>query len=330
MRNNTQDKTLERNYISKWKYMMKDYELVKKHKHPKFRFVSDFYKFHKTNRQIFLKYYHRYLSCPEDQSLLPRKRGPHWKSRRRSDIELIEEMIKEHRRYGINRYELCLILNMLLKKLGKKKLSPSFVYRILKKQGISRLNPKMKEERRRIIKEKAGELGHIDCHYLGKDLLVSTSKRYYLVCLMDDCTRVTWVEVVEDIKSLTVMFSAIKILSLLEKKYRIRFKEMLSDNGPEFASRNNKSHHPFEKLLLEMEIKHRYTKPYRPQTNGKVERFWRTLNEDLIEGTTFETIEEFKDELEQYLIYYNEIRLHQGIGHKTPSQMNAESERARL
>ena len=330
MRNNTQDKTLERNYLSKWKYMIKDYELVKKNKHPKFRFVSDFYKFHKTNRQTFLKYYHRYLNCPEDQSLLPRKRGPQWKSRRRSDIDFIEEMIKKHRRYGINRYELCFMLNMLLKKLGKKTLSPSFVYRIFKKRGINRLTPKMKEERRRIIKEKAGELGHIDCHYLGKDLIVSASKRYYLVCLMDDCTRVTWVDVVEDIRSLTVMFSALKILSLLEKKYRIRFKEMMSDNGPEFSSRQNKNHHPFEKLLLEMEIKHRYTKPYRPQTNGKVERFWRTLNEDLIEGTTFETIEEFKDELEQYLIYYNEARPHQGIDHKTPAQMNAKSERARV
>ena len=44
MRSNTQDKTLHRNYISKWRYMIKDYELVKNKRHPKFRFVSDFYK----------------------------------------------------------------------------------------------------------------------------------------------------------------------------------------------------------------------------------------------------------------------------------------------
>ena len=140
MRNNTMDKTLERNYVSKWRYMIKDYELVKKNKHSKFKFVSDFYKFHKTNRQTFLKYYNRYLNCSEDQSFLPRKRGPKWKTRRRSDIDFIEEMIKEHRRDGMNRYELCQILNMLLKNLGKKKLSPSFVYRIFKKEGINRLN----------------------------------------------------------------------------------------------------------------------------------------------------------------------------------------------
>jgi hypothetical protein len=50
---------------------------------------------------------------------------------------------------------------------------------------------------------------------------------------------------------------------------------MLSDNGSEFGSgkkANNKDTNPFEKLLTEMGIKHRYTRPYRPQTNGKIER----------------------------------------------------------
>lgn len=56
-----------------------------------------------------------------------------------------------------------------------------------------------------------------------------------------------------------------------------------------------------------------YTRPYKPQKNGKEERFWRTLNNDLIEGTTFESVEELKDKLFQYLIYYNEHRPHQGF-----------------
>ena len=328
MRNNTQDKTIERNYISKWQYMIKDYELVKSKKHPKFRFVSDFYKFHKTNRQTFLKYYHRYLSLPEGSSLIPRKRGPKWRVRR-GDCSYVEGEVLKHRRNGMNRYETCCILNPLLKERGEKPLSPSGVYRIFKRNGVSRLRPKMKENKRKIIREKAGELGHIDCHYLGKDLIVSETKRYYLVSVLDDCTRVAWAEVVEDIKSVTVMFTTMRLLSLLAQKYEIRFKEMMSDNGPEFCSRNNKENHLFERMLLEMEVKHRYTRPYRPQTNGKVERFWRTLNEDLIEETVFESIEEFKDELEKYLIYYNQFRPHQGLDQKTPLEMNKICERAR-
>lgn len=60
------------------------------------------------------------------------------------------------------------------------------------------------------MKEKAGELGHLDCHYLSKDMIVGSKQRYYLVCIIDDCTRIAWAEVVEDIKSLTVMFCYIK------------------------------------------------------------------------------------------------------------------------
>jgi len=71
-------------------------------------------------------------------------------------------------------------------------------------------------------------------------------------------------------------------------------------------------------MLAEMQIKHRYTKPYRPQTNGKAERFWRTLDEDLIEGATFDDLQHFKNELLEYMLYYNEFRPHQAIHGMTP------------
>ena len=52
-----------------------------------------------------------------------------------------------------------------------------------------------------------------------------------------------------------------------------------------------------------------------------MERFWRTLNDDLIDGTTFASLAEFRDELEQYLLYYNEVRPHQALEGKTPKQI---------
>ena len=79
--------------------------------------------------------------------------------------------------------------------------------------------------------------------------------------------------------------------------------------------------HPFERMLIELGVKHRYTQPYRPQTNGKVERFWRTLKEDLICETDFDSLEELKDELLQYMCYYNHERPHQGIEGKKPADM---------
>ena len=77
-------------------------------------------------------------------------------------------------------------------------------------------------------------------------------------------------------------------------------------------------------MLIGLGISHRYTLPYRPQTNGKVERFWRTLQEDLISEADFDTPEELKDKLLQFLYYYNHQRPHQGIDGKAPADRTPE------
>ena len=315
MRDNSKDGTIERNYIQKWRFLIKEYQLVKAKRHPRFRFVQDFYAFHGTNRQTFAKYYNRYLELNTSESLLPLKRGPRWRSRR--TLPYIEEKVLELRRRGINRYEIYGILKPILKSHTP---APSTIYAISRRHNLNRLTKPMQETRRRIIKTRAGELGHLDCHHLSRDLVLGSRQRYYLVSLLDSCTRLAWAEVVEDIKSLSVMFAALKSINLLKAEYGVRFEAILTDNGPEVASHGKKDQHPFERMLMELGIKHRYTRPYRPQTNGKVERFWRTLNEDLLEDTTFESVEELKDELMQYLIYYNTQRPHQGLGGQTPLQ----------
>ncbi|WP_157956347.1 integrase core domain-containing protein [Wolbachia endosymbiont of Folsomia candida] len=313
MRRNTEDKTLERNYQSKWRFLIKEYEQTKAKKHPFYRFVGDFYHANGINRQTFCKYYNRYRNSGLEKEFLPRKRGPRWESRR-TDIE-IEKAVIEERKKGINKYEICAIL---AKKLGNKTPSPSGIYNIIKRAGMNKLSTKEKEVKRKIIREKAGELAHIDCHYLSKDMIINESKRYYLVCVIDDASRIAWAEVLENIQSLNVMFAVLRCFNYIKQSYSIQFKEVMTDNGPEFASRSNLDGHPFERMLVEIGLKHLYTRPYRPQTNGKVERFWRTLNDDLIEGTTFETAQEFKDELFRYLIYYNEHRPHQALGGIAP------------
>ena len=316
MRNNSEDQTLERNYIQKWRFLVKEYELVKANRHPHFRFVQDFYKFHGASRQTFAKYYNRYRQeGGVDSSLLPRKRGPRWKSRR--TLPFIEEKVLELRRNGINRYEIYAILKPKLKEWTP---APSTIYAISRRHNLNRLTKPMEQSKRRIIKSRAGELGHLDCHYLSRDLVVGSKKRYYLVSLLDSCTRLAWVEVVDDLKSLSVMFAALKSINFLNAEYGVRFEAILTDNGPEVASHRNREQHPFERMLMELGIKHRYTRPYRPQTNGKAERLWRTLNEDLLEETTFESVEELRDELMQYLLYYNSERPHQGLGGLTPLQ----------
>jgi len=319
MRNNNKDLTLVRNYLQKYQFLISEYELVKRKKHPKYRFVKEFYTANDTDRRSFLKYYNRFKQSGKSKDLLPQKRGPKWKTRR--TLPFIEQKVLSLRDKGNNRYE---IVNILKPKLKKFTPSPSGVYNILKRYGKNRLTKPMQASKRKIIKEKAGELAHIDTHYLPKGIIVNDTKRYYLLGIIDSCTRVTWVELIDDLKSLTAMFAALKSLNVLSDHYNIKFKEMLSDNGPEFGPKTSKSkeNHPFEKLLKELEIKHRYIRPYRPQTNGKIERFWRTIEDDLIRETYFESKEKLKEEIIHYLYYYNEERSHQSLNGMAPNKFN--------
>jgi transposase InsO family protein len=319
MRNNSQDETIKRNYIQKYRFLIREYQRVKAGQHPQFRYVKDFYAFHDTDPRSFLKYYNRYLQSGREEDLLPRKRGPKWKTRR--PLPYIENKVIALRERGMNRYEINHVLKPTLKALTP---SPSGVYSILRRNGLNRLKPAMKANKRRIIKEKAGELGHIDTHHLSKCLIEGQSAKRYLVCVIDACTRIAWAEVVEDLKSLTVMFATLRCLNIIADRYNIRFAEVLTDNGPEVGTKtsNKKAEHPFERMLIELGIKHRYTRPYRPQTNGKVERFWRTIEDDLLHEATFDSLDHLKDELLQYLYYYNHERPHQALEGKTPADSN--------
>ena len=328
MRINSKDDTLKTNYIQKYQFLIKEYELVKSKHHAVFKRVKDFYVHHGTCPQTFLKYYGRFKnSGGNENALLPGKRGPRFKTRRTP--EAIEALVLKERDKGCNRYEINSILKPLLK---DKTPSPSTIYVILKRYGKNRLTTKMKTEKRVIIKEKAGELAHIDCHHLSKDTIANGTSRYYVLCVIDSCTRVAWAEVLPDIKAITAMFATLHCFNHIADRFDIRFAEALTDNGPEFGPRQSKKkkEHPFERLLMELGIKHRYTRPYRPQTNGKVERFWRSLNEDLIRDTYFESIEHFKKELFDYLLYYNKLRPHQGIAGKTPEQFAKNCQRITL
>ena len=315
---NINDFTVERKYLDTYRFMIKEYEQVKLKVHPVHKYVEDLYKAWGTNRKSFLKYYNRFKQSGKELDLLPRKRGPRYKTRR--PLKFIENKVIELRQRGNSKHEIVSILKPTLNKFTP---SPSGVYNICRRYGLNKLTPKLKQNKRKIIKERMGQLGHIDCHHLGKAIIRGESRKLYLVCVLDDYSRLAWAEVTEDVTALTVMFATLKCMNILHDQYKIKFEEVITDNGPEFGQRNSKSKmgHPFERMLLELGIKHRYTQPYRPQTNGKVERFWRTIKEDLITETDFDSFDEFKDEVLQYMVYYNHERPHGGIEGKKPCDM---------
>jgi transposase InsO family protein len=313
MRDNSFDRTIERNYVQKWRFLIAEYEEVKAGRSERFRRVGEFYRHHGTCSQTFRKYYNRFLLGGRDEDLKPRKRGPKWKTKRTPAA--IEAEVIRQRELGLNRYEIYAVLH----ETQQSSPSHSTLYRIFCRHGKNRLTTPMIEAKRRIIKQKLGELGHVDLHQLPADIFLTPPPRpCYVVSVIDACSRLAWAEIVETKKALPVMFKTLKILNTLNVRYGLKFLEILSDNGAEFAARKHPTDHPFESMLIELGIRHRYIKPYRPQTNGKVERFWRTLDDDLIEGTTFDNVANLANELLEYLIYYNELRPHQALAGSTP------------
>ena len=314
------DKTLARNYLKHMKQLVQEYELIKAKKHSRYIFVTEFYKANNITRQNFIKYYKRFKLSSMDSSLVPAKRGRKFGTLK--SIPFIQNKIVELREKGFGRYE---IHDFLLPKYGKYTPSATTIYNILVKKGLNKLDPRVIQiNKRRIIKEKAGEMGHMDCHRLAKGILEGKSDEYFLLTLTDDFTRLVFSIVIPNLQALTVMLSTQKLLAVFNRCYGIDFESILTDNGSEFGRKDikekTKENHPFERLLLEYNIKHKYTKPYRPQTNGKVERFWRSLEEELLKEQVYQDKSQLEEELFEYCCYYNHIRRHQGIDNMTPYQ----------
>jgi hypothetical protein len=161
---NTKDMTVERKYLDTYRFMIKEYELVKKKQHPTFSYVQDLCCAWGTNRKSFLKYYNRFKQYGNELDLLPRKRGPKYRTRR--PVKFIENKVIELRQKGNSKYE---IVSLLKPSLNKFTPSASGVYNICKRYGLNKLTQKMQQNKRKIIKERMGQLGHIDCHHLGKN-----------------------------------------------------------------------------------------------------------------------------------------------------------------
>jgi len=317
------DRTTERERVKQLLRIIREYELIKSATHPTLKTVQELTRTNGLSRQLLNKYLRRYEMLGED-GLLPQKRGQKLHTIRKYAKEVSERVISL-RRQGYNRYDIM----ELMGKGSKPVPSKSWVNNKLVLYGLNKMTDEIKEERRRIIKERIGELGHIDSHYLPKGIIKGDGKQYYLISVIDDCSRLMWSEMTDTLSSLNVMFRVMRCLQMLKSAYGVEFKEMLTDNGGEYGSgptAKNKNKHPVERLLQELNIKHIYTRPYRPQTNGKVERLWGTLETELL-SETFESREGLEEELLKYIVYYNEYRPHQGIGNKTPLEYSKNCQR---
>ncbi|RME44701.1 MAG: hypothetical protein D6791_12570, partial [Chloroflexi bacterium] len=163
---------------------------------------------------------------------------------------------------------------------------------------------------RRYEKKRANAQWHIDL----KHTTLADGTKVYICILIDDYSRYALAAVAGTSASTewvaSVTQQAIQRFGTPE--------QLVSDNGREFVSVWQESLTQFGKLLVQQGIEHLTSAPYYPQGNGKAEAFIQILNRELLQGKRFETLEELQQALDQYLVYYNNYRLHSALGWKPP------------
>ena len=196
--------------------------------------------------------------------------------------------------------------------------SKSTVGRVLRRAGLSRLSDlEPAEPIVRYEHERPGDLIHLDTKKLGR--IERMGKRIpgsshnpikagweYLFVAIDDHARIGFTDMYPDEKKA----SAAQFLHNTVAYFRsldVRPKRILTDNGSCFRSK------PFAQACRDLRLKHSFTRPYRPQTNGKAERFIQSALREWAYGIPYRHSSERTAMLERWIHHYNWHRPHQGI-----------------
>jgi len=221
------------------------------------------------------------------------------------------------------RYERC-----TMRRIAKDLTAPlSTVGRWLKAIGLGRLrNLEPKEPVRRYQWAQPGDMIHVDTKQLarfervghritGDRRLGSSPGAGYEKAhvAVDDATRLAYVEVLPDEQKATTVGFLVRAVSWFNSQ-GITCRRVLSDNGSAYRSKQ------WRQACTVLGLKAKRTRAYRPQTNGKAERFIKTLQAEWAYAMPYTSSEERKRWLPRYLAIYNGRRCHMAIGGRTPFQ----------
>jgi len=143
--------------------------------------------------------------------------------------------------------------------------------------------------------------------------MLKSQYRVYMIGFMDDNSRflVSW-----GLYRFQTANNVLEVLRAGLEKHGSP-KEILSDNGRQYHTWRGKS--SFSKTLIKLGIRHVRSRPYHPQTCGKIESFWRNLYQELLSQVPLSSFEEAQAKIGEYVEYYNFKRPHQGIGNLIPA-----------
>jgi transposase InsO family protein len=136
-----------------------------------------------------------------------------------------------------------------------------------------------------------------------------SKKHYYLITIIDGCSRfiVAW-DLREKMEDSDV--------GIVQQNALERFPEasgrFITDNGSQFIGKE------FKEFIAQHGFSHVKTSPYYPQSNGKIERWHKSIKGECIRRKHFADVDYAREVIAAYVDYYNEIRLHSAIGYVTP------------
>lgn len=203
-------------------------------------------------------------------------------------------------------------------------MSPSTVARICRAAGLNRLRAlEPQEPVVRYERDQPGELIHIDIKRLGRfdrvghritrSRSTGSSKQgfEFVHVAIDDASRLAYAEILTDesgASAATFLRAAVRWFAKLD----IRVERVMSDNGSGYVS------NAFRNACAELDLRHKRIRPYRPKTNGKVERLIQTLLREWAYRFVYSSSAERRRWLTPYLHFYNVHRAHSALNYNPP------------
>ena len=192
------------------------------------------------------------------------------------------------------------------------KISTRKVKQILEKNDLAKTDypkPKKKQHTRRFERLSRNEMWMMDLmHYS-----IKKEGKFYLISILDDYSRFIVAHGVFKKKTVDNVIDVFHQAVDNEGQPN----EFLTDRGSQFHSWKGESR--FKKLLDKMNIKHILASSQSPQTIGKIESFHRNIQRELLRQQYFDSIQEVKNAIDEYIQYYNHERVHMGIDYLTPA-----------
>lgn len=253
------------------------------------------------SRGKFFDWRARYGKANEHNALVPRD---HWLTD--DEQRAIVEFFAKHPLEGYRR------LTFMMLDADVVAASPATVYRVLSRAGLlCKWNAKLSKKGTGFVQPlRPHEHWHVDISYLN---IAGTF--FYLCTVLDGASRavVHW-DLREQMKEADIEL----ILEAARENFPGVKPRIISDNGPQFIARD------FKEYVRLTGMTHVRTAPYYPQSNGKLERFHKTIKGDAIRPAAPHSQQEARRVIADYVDHYNGVRLHSAIGYVTPNDVLAD------